>query len=192
MKKSEAETIIRAVTNAITSLVDNSARPSAASDPPAVIKPAGKALTLERPVLEGTDNTGGVSQPFADPEVEKMFQAFKARWIEEAAVDPVLLHLATTRPEMIVDVERRVVELNGGTDLKGRIARLLAQGFFKEPRRGAEINRELARTGTEAAGNRLSEALFWLVQAGFLVRDGLTYQAAAGVKVTERTIESRG
>lgn len=155
---------------------------------------AGKQLEVGKAVtMEGTDQAGGVALVFPDKTVEGLYQAFKARLLEELPVDPVFIHVLAARPEILVDVEKRVVELDGSNDLKGRIAVLIANGFLAQPRKGAHINNELERTGTKAAGNRLSDALAWLKKAGFIVEaEGGGYQAAAGVKVTERTIESRG
>jgi hypothetical protein len=151
---------------------------------------AGKALTLDRHTVEGTGSAGDTVQAFDEPKLEELYQSFKNRLLEELPVDPVLLHLLSVRPEIIVDVERKVIELDGSTDLKGRIARLIAAGFLSQHRaRGAIVN-ELKKTGTEPAGNRMSEAMDWLKRAGFLIFDDDEWIAAPGVKVTERSIEA--
>lgn len=150
---------------------------------------ADESKAFERTQREATGNMGEHIAPFDDAALERQYQAFKNRIIEEAAIDPVLLHLLTVRPEIVVEVERKVIALNGGEDLKGRIARLIAAGFLSSPRKAGHINNELERTGTKAAGNRLSEALAWLKKAGFLVEEDTGWNQAPGVKVTERTIE---
>lgn len=157
--------------------------------------PVGKALPsddkLRRSIMEGTGNVGDIVTRFDDPKLEDLYQQFKVRLLEELPVDPVLLHLLTVRPEILVDVERRTINLDGtGSDLKGRIARLIAAGFLAEPRRAGAIASELGRTGTSPAGNRLTEALDWLKKAGFLILDGNVWIAAPGVKITERTLEA--
>lgn len=157
------------------------------------IEKAGKSApaTMDRKTLEGTSNAGDIVTHFDDPKLEELYQAFKTRLLEELPIDPVLLHLLTVRPEILVDIEKRTVNLDGtGADLKGRIARLIAAGFLSQPRRANDISNELARTGSSPAGNRLSEALDWLKKAGFLILDDRFWIAAPGVKVTERTIEA--
>lgn len=157
------------------------------------IRKAGEAATpevnLAQHTLEGTGSAGDTVQKFDDPKLEALYQAIKGRLLEELPVDPVMLHLLTVRPEIIVDVERRTVQLEA-TELKGRIAQLIAAGFLAEPRRPNHIANELERTGTKPAGNRLSEALDWLKRNGFIVRDGDNVIAAPGVKITERTLEA--
>lgn len=185
MKKHEAEKLIAVIRELAEG---ESAKPAAV--PPAGPKAAPAApASLERTQREATGNMGEHIAPFDDAALERQYQAFKNRIIEEAAIDPVLLHLMTVRPEIVVEVERKIISLNGGEDLKGRIARLIASGFLSEPRKAGHINNELERTGTKAAGNRLSEALGWLKKAGFLVEEGTGWAKAPGVKVTERTIE---
>lgn len=190
MKKHEAEKLIETIRG----FIDGQPAPHSLGAALAGKEslPPGKALTLDRATVEGTDNVGGHLKPFAEKDVEAQYQAFKARLLEECAVDPVLLHLLTARPEIVVTVERQVVELDGGAELKGRIARLIASGFLNgATRRNSDISKELSRTGSEPAGNRLSEALDWLKKAGFLIREGDGWIKAAGVKVTERTIETK-
>lgn len=194
MNKHEADKLIETIRSLIgptpaDALSTSGKLPSEKALRDEIQKPNGRALTMDRATVEGTDNAGGVLKPFADKDLERQFQAFKNRLIEECAIDPTLLHLLTTRPEIVVDVERRVVELDGSNDLKGRIARLIADGFLAQPRKAGHINNELERTGTKAAGNRLSEALAFLKKAGFLIEEDTGWRAAPGVKVTERTIE---
>lgn len=160
--------------------------------------PAGKALTLDkthivldRPLLEGTDSVGDHVQPFADDKMERLYQAFKGRLIEEAAVDPVLLHLLTTRPEVSVEVERRQISLDGGS-LKGRAARVVASGYLSQPRENADIRKEMMKTGGDVHSGNLAKAMRELQNDGIVVDHGEGWQLAPGVKITERTIESRG
>lgn len=118
---------------------------------------------------------------------ESLYQEFKARIIDECRVDPMLLHLLTTQNEIIVDVEVREVRIDGSS-LKGRIARLIASGWLKEPSSTGNIKRELMRTGTEPNGSNLSNALGDFVKDGLMVRAGDGYAAAPGIKVTENLI----
>ncbi len=119
---------------------------------------------------------------------EKLYQVFKRRMIDDARVDPILLHLLTQQNEIRVEVERQVVRLDGGT-LKGRCARLMAQGWFVQPKTTAATRRELARVGTDPSGNdNLRKALADYRAQGFLTEEGDGWQIAPGVSVSEEVI----
>lgn len=53
---------------------------------------------------------------------------------------------------MVVDVERTLVNFDGGT-LKGRCARRIAGGWFTQPKTPAATRRELARIWADPSGN---------------------------------------
>lgn len=131
----------------------------------------------------------GDGRKFTSEETEKLYQLFKARFIDDAKLDPVLLHLIASRPEIVVDIEPKVVELTTST-LLGRLARMVGAGYFKEPRKTGTVRNELARTGKDpGSGGTLGEMLGNLRNDGFLVKEGDTWVAAPGIKVTERTVE---
>jgi len=122
-------------------------------------------------------------------EEEQLYQKFKARLLEEA---PALVQVLATAPELEVTVERRVVEIDGST-MKGRLARLLADGFLDSGKRNGELVKELGRTGTQVHPARVSEALSEFVVMRLIERDGGDrYRKAEGAKVTKRTVESGG
>lgn len=189
LKQHEADKLIDVIRELIAPTPEGKPNPKIVIDPKT--PPAAAARSLAQHTLEGTGSAGDTVQKFDDPKLEDLYQAFKARLLEELPVDPVLLHLLTVRPEILVDVERRIVPLDGtGSDLKGRIAKLIAAGFFAEPRLANDINNELSKTGSTASGDRMTTALDWLKKAGFLILNGRKWIAAPGVKVTERTIEA--
>lgn len=129
-------------------------------------------------------------QQFTDLNTEKLYLAFKNRLIDEAQVDPVLLHLLTTRPEIVVEVERKLVNLDG-SELKGRVARLMASGWFGTARKGGTVRTELTRTGADpGGGGALYNVLNAYVKDGFLLREGDGYIIAPGVKVTEQAVSN--
>lgn len=160
MTKQEAETLIAAVR----SLVQD--KPSVAGEKVATPAPEpanGKALDFDA-----------------------LYVRIKHRLLEEARVDPILLELIMQRPEIVIDVEPRVVQLEGSS-LRGRVARLMAAGWFKDARATSACRRELARTGADpGGGGSLSDVLGGYVRDGFLVREGDGYALAPGVKITER------
>lgn len=113
---------------------------------------------------------------------ERLYQAFKARLIEEASTDPVLLRVLTERPQIEVQVKRVTLQIEGKS-LKGRIAQLIAAGFFKETRTQAETQKELQRTGPSLHPANLMRALDALVSDGFLTDEGRSFREVAGMKV---------
>lgn len=121
-------------------------------------------------------------------EFERLYLRIKNRLIDDARIDPILLQLLTQRPELIIDVEPRIVSLDGSS-LRGRVARLLGAGWFASARATSTVRKELARTGADpGGGGTLSDVLGAYVRDGFLVREGEGYQAAPNVKVTEREV----
>lgn len=136
---------------------------------------------------------GGTADWTAEQELElfeRFYQKVKARLLEELPVDPVLLHLIAARPEIIIDVEPRRQNIDGSS-LKGRIARLMAAGFFSEGRKQNQVRVELTRTGSEPNSGGLSTAMNDNVKDGFLVRDGDLYTLAPNVKITERELVAK-
>lgn len=122
---------------------------------------------------------------------EAMYQRFRARFIDDARIDPTLLHLIANQPEIIVEYERTIEKVDAGT-LKGRIARLIAAGWFTSSRATSAVRRELARTGADpGGGGSLSEKLSELQRSGFLTREGEGWIQAPGIKVSEQEIEAR-
>jgi hypothetical protein len=127
-----------------------------------------------------------------EPEIlEALFRAFKNRMIDELRVDPILLQLIAQQTEMIVEIEPQLVTLEGST-LKGRVALLIARGWFDEQRATSAVRRQLASTGADpGGGGSLSDKLGELTREGFLERvgDG-QYRKAPGIKITEKRLEA--
>lgn len=129
--------------------------------------------------------------PTSGDAFERLYRALKSRLIEDLKVDPILLKLLSVQPEIVVEVEPRVVLLEANT-LKGRVARLMAAGWFGTARATGACRQELKRTGADPGGwGNLSDILGDYVKQGFLVRDGSDYLIAPGAKVSEKTLEAR-
>lgn len=125
---------------------------------------------------------------FEDAAMERMYQAFKNRIIKESAIDPVLLQLLIVRPEIELEVERRVTSMDTSKP-KGRIARLISQGWFdQEPRGSGQVRSELVRTGSDPGNASVGTALADLTREGFLERSGERYVKAPGVKISEKEL----
>jgi hypothetical protein len=113
---------------------------------------------------------------------EALYQEFKRRLVSDAASDPVLLRVLAERPELRVEVERRTVEANGSI-LLGRLARLLADGFFDTPRTGSAAYSELRRLAFPCAKPNVYREADKLATFGFLTKEGDGYRAVPGMTV---------
>jgi len=116
---------------------------------------------------------------------EALYQAIRTRILED---EPILLKALATHPEIVVEVQPRVVNVDGASQ-KGRIARLMAAGWFDEPRAVGDVRKELARTGKDPGGSgQLGIMLNNFANDGFFVRESGGYVLAPRVKVSEREL----
>lgn len=108
------------------------------------------------------------------------YEEIKRRLMEEA---PGIIKLLATKPEIEVTVQRQTVQMDGSS-LKGRIARLIANGFYREGATQSRTRSELARTGPDVNSGNLSRALSDLVAQGFLTDEGRAgYKEVNGMKI---------
>ena len=131
--------------------------------------------------------TGGAARPAQAPggafDEDALYERFKERLVAEA---PGLLRLLTSRPEIEVSVERRVLEVDEGS-LRGQLALLILGGFFDEPVVGYAAYTELTQRRKFKIGkinvyNEMKE----MVRDGFLrTEDGKRYVKAAGAKIVK-------
>jgi hypothetical protein len=105
------------------------------------------------------------------------------------ADEPILLKIATLRPELVIEVTPRVHSYDGSS-AKGRLARMVATGLFDQPIKPGVAIKEFKRTGGEIHPSRLSEYLGDFVASGFLLRAGDTYVRAPGLKVTTKELQA--
>lgn len=190
MNKQEAEELIAAIRR----LVDTGGPPPRYNleeiSREVKAKQKGNGKPIDTTTAPTVNSIGEPRASFTDADLEQLYQAFKGRLIDECRVDPILLQLLTRSPELEVLVEPQVVSLDGST-LEGRVARLLAAGWFDSTRATSAVRAELSRTGVDpGGGGRLSETLAKLRNQGFLVNANGGWLKAAGVKVTERTLTS--
>lgn len=174
MKKHEAERLITVIRELVTD--------GAPQEPRRIAT----AADLTPKAVTGTGN----GKVHLDPDtLETLYRAFKNRLIDELRVDPILLQLIAQRPEIILEIEPQVLTLDGGTT-RGRVARLIASGWFKTTRATGAARKELARTGPDpGGGGTLSDILSEMVRNGFLSREGDGYLEVPGLKITEKRIE---
>lgn len=205
MKKHEAEKLIETIRGFVDGAIESIERtgipgPGKIAAPedqariklkPGAVKPNGQNATLAeideflgRPPFDARRGLGE-TPPFDE---EALYQRFRARFIDEAQMDPVLCRLIMVQPEIIIEYERRT-ETPDASSLRGRILKLIATDFLNVERTNGNVVTELRRTGTEPNSRNVSRTLADLVSAGFLTRSGAGFMRAPGVKVSEKAVE---
>ncbi len=134
---------------------------------------------LQRDAGNGLPTAAPALAAPAPADEEALYQRFKARLLKEA---PALLRVLAERPELEVAVEKAVIEADGKT-LKGRLALLIADGFFGEPRAGNAAYLELQRRGFSTAKPNVYREADKLAELGFLTKEEGGYRAVPGMKV---------
>ncbi len=123
-------------------------------------------------------------------QIEKLYRLFKSRFIDDAKTDPVLLKLIAAQPEIVLEFEPRIVTLDT-TTLRGRVGRLIHDGFFDGGKRQGECRAELARTGSDPNSGQLSTLFSEFLRDGFIEKTaGDRYVKAPGLKVSTRQVET--
>lgn len=100
-------------------------------------------------------------------DVEQIYQFIKARLLKEA---PDILQVVLARPEIVVKVERQVIEVSGDS-LRGRLALLIKNGFFDNGATGYAAWKELGRLGINPAKVSVYTDLKELARLGFLTKE---------------------
>jgi hypothetical protein len=130
--------------------------------------PAGAAVSLE----QSLDN-------------ERLYQAIKQRLIDET---PALLRVVAQKPELRVEIKRPVIDASPDS-LRGRLAILIANGFFDKGVSGYAVQKEGERAAFTVSPGSLYPALNELAQLGFLsiedpgAKKAKLYSAVPGMKV---------
>lgn len=143
----------------------------------------------DEPPLGRRDNGDAGRTPVSADE-DALFNRLWDRFIREKAdeiVEDLLkqhpkLTVQVTRPALDVEVTRETVTVDG-TSLKGRIARLIAQGFFREGRTQGATRTELKKTGSDVNAGNLSRAFTDFVRDGFLRDESEGYIEVSDMKV---------
>lgn len=158
------------------------------------------ALLLRVKKLEGKDSAGlagtadraagavepRISAPAAPPNgnYDAIYRYIVER-IDREKPYQALLHLAETRPQILVKREIKKIDLDVST-MKGSIAMLISEQFFDGVREFTDARKELIRRGfigSKSPNQQISVALQTLVEMGFLTKEDTGYQAVAGMKV---------
>lgn len=135
----------------------------------------------------GHPDTGNAGSTPAS--VDLIYPEIRERLLREA--QPMIMRLLAERPEIRVDLERPVIEVKGDT-LRGRIARLLADGFFDRGASAPGTQKELGRRGFDPGPANVYKELDALALLGFVTieqgrdersRPRKEYHAVPGMKV---------
>lgn len=115
----------------------------------------------------------------SETDEESLYQRFKTRLLSEA---PQLLRVVTERPLIEIVIERKVIRVDGKS-LQGRLAKMIADGFFDKPKINKSIVDELKRRRVSTSKPSVGREAEKLVALGFLANDGDGYQAVRGMKI---------
>lgn len=109
--------------------------------------------------------------------------------VERASKDPAVIRVLVERPEIEVKVRRQVIEIDGAST-RGRIARLIADGFYDSGATNTGTRNELKRTGPDVNNGTISKLLYELVEKGFMTKEsGDRFVAVPGMKVNVVEVE---
>lgn len=108
---------------------------------------------------------------------EALYSEFRSRLLKE----PPVVKAIAAAPALVL--EERTVDLTFDSgSFKGRIARLIAHGFFDSAKKSRDVYMELKRTGGEPNNKNLSMALDEFRNIGLLTEEPDGFQAVANMK----------
>lgn len=108
-----------------------------------------------------------------------------AEFLRRLREHPEAIKLLSEQPSIEITIERPVLEMDGSS-LQGRLAKLIADGFFREPRPGPQVQKELARRGCDQPTTNIYRAMDKLAEMGFVTKESAGYQAVPEMKVSIR------
>ncbi len=142
-------------------------------------------LTDELAVARAKLNTRGMlnlinapDAPAIAPSIDELYSEIKRR----AQADPAVLVLLAQKPSITVEIERPTIETTDAT-LPGRLAGLIAGGFFAQSATGSAAFDELKRRGFATSKPSVYNACDKLTLQGFLIKTANGYQAIEGMLV---------
>jgi hypothetical protein len=142
-----------------------------------------RTVTSEFPEFDGTKPAPPIRRSAHDGDrtfdEDAVVEAVIAKLKDRA---PALLKVLVTKPEMQVVVERQVLEVDGKT-LRGRLARLIADGWFNEIKAGNAAYQELQRLGFSTAKPNVYRELDGITGLGFLTKEDGGFLAVKTAKV---------
>lgn len=121
-----------------------------------------RELTAGRPAAPAASNGNG------HMDLEEVYRFVRQRIIAEK--DPGVMEVIARRPELRVKIERAVVEVDESS-LRGRLARLLAEGFFDSTETASAAYTELRRRGVSVAKPSVYAEMDKLTTLGIVTKE---------------------
>lgn len=132
--------------------------------------------------LDQAERAAQMLKPAAIPSVSREFEDLYQRMKERLTLEaPQIIKVLTVRPEIVVEIKRETLEADGKS-LRGRVAQLLAEGFFKMARTQTAVRSELKRRGSDVNSGNLSNVISQLKADRFLLQEGADYIEVPGMK----------
>lgn len=158
------------------------AREARAGDP-ATSPPAGNGDARARLVVGEARALGLApgSPEMAEATVQDLVDVVIAELDRRGKLPPIA-NVAGERPEINVTLERPVIAMDT-RKLRGRLAQMIAEGFFEAPANGNKAFTELQRVAFRTAKPNVYRELDVLAEMGFLTKEPDGYLAVAGMKV---------
>ena len=110
---------------------------------------------------------------------EQLYQRFKERLIKE---EPVILKVLARKPQLVVEEAAPVTVTAEATTLRGRLALMIASGFFDTPKKAYAAFVELERVSFKTSKPNVYTECKNLASMGFLTLEGEGYLIAPGAK----------
>jgi hypothetical protein len=96
--------------------------------------------------------------------------------------DPMLLSVMVAKPALEIAVTREIIRVDGRT-LRGRIGRLIADGYWSSARTSADLQSELEKRGDRPSNVELGNEVKELCRLGFFTRDNKWIRLVDGMEV---------
>lgn len=108
-------------------------------------------------------------------------EAIYLRFRDRLLRDSTVLNVLATAPQITVEETIETITIDGKTP-RGRVVRLLHDGFFDQSKSGSALRAEMKRTGADPGSNLVRDHLNPLTIMGFLTRDGDDFVVAPNMK----------
>ena len=107
---------------------------------------------------------------------EEIYQSIRERLLKDARV----LQVMSETPRIEIMEEVKVIKADGHS-LRGRVARLIHEGFLREPRNPNQVYLELKRLGAKVAKPGVYAEMDKLAEWGFLTKEEKGYMVVPSV-----------
>lgn len=139
---------------------------------------------LQDPQVAATPRSNGIPKVTNESGEIIVYEVLKKHLLSDVGM---LAALDAARPQLHITVHRPVINFDGGS-IKGRLALLVEDGFFKQPKKQADTLREFKRRGwlDQKAGNVvIIRPMAEITEMGFLTIEAEGYRAVPGTKISK-------